>query len=79
MAHKLNSFSVGRDEFDELIARAPSLVLSKRVAYLTTFVNFVRCRAKKSHFIKPELNAACLDDALESSVKILQNKLCTGR
>ena len=76
VAHKLNSFTAGRDEFDELIARAPSLyVLSKRLAYLTTFVDFVRCRAKKCPFIKSVLNAAYLDRALDSIVKIVQNKV----
>ena len=76
VAHKLNSFTAGRDEFDELIARAPSLyVLSKRVAYLTAFVDFVHCRAKKCPFIKPVLNAAYLDRALDSIVKIVKNKV----
>ena len=76
VAHKLNSFTAGRDEFDELIARAPSLyIFSKRVAYLTAFVDFVRCRAKKCPFIKPVLNAAYLDRALDPIVKIVQNKV----
>ena len=63
VAHKLNSFIAGRDKFDELITRAPSLyILSKRVAYLTAFVEFLRCRAKKCPFIKPVLNAAYLEE-----------------
>ena len=76
VAHKLNSFTAGRDEFYELIARAPSLyVLSKRVAYLTAFMEFVRCRAKKCPFVKSVLNAACLGRALNSIVKIVLNKV----
>ena len=76
VAHKLNSFTAGRDKFYELIARATSLyVLSKRVAYLTAFMEFVRCRANKCTFVKPVLNAAYLGRALNSFVKIVLNKV----
>ena len=35
----------------------------------------MRCRAKKCPIIKPVLNAAYLDHALDSIVKIVQNKV----
>ena len=61
---------------DKLIEGAPSLyVLTKRVAYLSAFVDYVVCKVRKREFVAPKLSASDLDKALLKVVGFVQKKV----
>ena len=77
-ARRINlSGRIGIDGIDKLIENAPNLyTLQKRVAYLIAFVDWFQCcKVRKNNFIRPVLNAACLEKALLFIVKLVQNKV----
>ena len=53
-------------QLDKLIESFPSLyVLTKRVAYLAAFVDYIKCKAKNREFVPPRLDSCDLDMALK--------------
>ena len=57
-----------------LIETAPNLyTLSKRVAYLVAFKQFILAKARKAAFCRPKLDVKYLDDALLDVVKYVQS------
>ena len=62
-------------QLDKLIESYPSLyVLTKRVAYLAAFVDYIRCKAKNREFVPPRLDTCDLDMALNRIVGFVQRK-----
>ena len=60
---------------DKLIESSLSLyVLTKRVAYLAAFVDYIRCKVKNREFVPPRLNTYDLDMALNRIVGFVQRK-----
>ena len=60
---------------DKLIESSPSLyVLTKRVAYLAAFVDYIRCKVKNREFVSPRLDTCDLDMALNRIVGFVQRK-----
>ena len=62
-------------QLEKLIESSPSLyVLTKRVAYLAAFVDYIRCKAKNREFVSPRLDTCDLDMALNKIVGFVQRK-----
>ena len=60
---------------DRLIETAPSLyVLTKRVAYLRAFVEYLRCKFKKRNFVRPKWDTCDLNKALNKIVALVQRR-----
>ena len=51
--------------------------VTKRIAYLLAFVDFLKAKTKRQTFKKPELNAAFLDRAFLQAIKYVQRQ-CFG-
>ena len=49
-------------------------VLTKRVAYLATFVDYIKCKVKNREFVPPRLDTCDLDMALNKIVGFVQRK-----
>ena len=63
------------NQLDKLIESSPSLhVLTKRVAYLAVFVDYIRCKVKKREFVPPRLDTCDLGMALNRIVGFVQRK-----
>ena len=61
---------------DRLIETAPSLyVLTKRVAYLRAFVEYLRCKFKKRNFVRPKWDTCDLNKALNKIVAVVQKNV----
>ena len=66
-------------QLDKLIESFPSLyVLTKRVAYLAAFVDYIGCKVKNCEFVLPRLDTCDLDMALNRIIGFLQRK-CNGQ
>ena len=66
-------------QLDKLIESFPSLyVLTKRVAYLAAFVDYIKCKAKNREFVPPRLDSCDLDMALKKLL-VLCRKSTTVR
>ena len=64
-----------KSQLDQLIESSPSLyVLTKRVAYLAAFVDYIRCKVKNREFVPPRLDTCNLDMALNRIVGFVQRK-----
>ena len=71
--------SSGIDGIDELIESLSNLyTLQKRTTYLIAFVDwFQRCKVKKNDFVKPMLNSAYLEKALQTTMKVYGDVVCS--
>ena len=60
---------------DKLIESSPSLyVLTKRIAKLAAFVDYIRCKVKNREFVPRRLDTCDLDMALNRTVGFVQRK-----
>ena len=60
---------------DRLIETAPSLyALTKPVAYLRAFVEYLRCKFKKQNFVRPKWDTYDLNKALNKIVAVVQRR-----
>ena len=64
------------DKLERLIDSSSSLyVLQKRVAYLLSFLDYIRSKVQKSKYVPPKLDASCLSRALERIVIFVQRRI----
>ena len=60
---------------DKVIESAPSLyALTKRVAYLSAFIEYLRCKVKNQEFERPKFDTGDLNRALNKVVGFVQQK-----
>ena len=65
-----------QDKLERLIDSSSTLyVLQKRVAYLLSFLDYIRSKVQKSKYVPPKLDASCLSRALEKIMIFVQRRV----